>query len=183
MVKAIGWIVALVVVAVGLLFYNFGYLPQQDRLFRQQDEIQMWTAEVRNLTDQLQAAEAEPDTAYCVVFTFDELFAGAESFGLTPEGEAVLQECVTGLQQSGGTVEVAGHTDNTTVPKKLQEHFPSNWEYAGAKAAAVARALVGWGIVPNRIRVVSAGEVRPRADNTTPEGRGRNCRVEILVRK
>lgn len=183
MVKAIGWIVALLVIGAGLLFYNLVHVPEQDRVLRQQEEIEMWTQEVVDLTSKLEQAQADPDTAFYKRLQFEQLFAASESFALTAGGEAAVRECIVDLQELTGTIEVIGHTDNTVVPKSLARTLPTNWEYGAAKAAAVARSLVGWGVPAARIRVVSAGESRPLGDNSTPEGRGGNRRVEILVRQ
>ncbi len=182
MIRYLGWMAALLMTVVGLVFYNFVYLPKQARILRQRDENAMWTREVQSLTERLNATARAPETTFSAVFLFDQLFAGSESFEVTSDGEAAVRECIQPLQQSTGVVEVIGHTDNTAVPRKLREYYPSNWEYAGARAAAVARLLAEWGVLEKRIRVVSAGETDPRADNSTPEGRGRNRRVEILVR-
>lgn len=182
MIRYLGWMAALLMIVVGLVFYNFVHLPKQARIVRQRDENAMWTREVQSLTEQLNATENRPQTSFTTVLLFDQLFADPESFEVTSDGEAAVRECIQRLQQSTGVVEVIGHTDNTVVPKRLREYYPSNWEYAGARSAAVARLLMEWGVLEKRIRVVSAGSTDPRADNSTPEGRSRNRRVEILVR-
>ncbi len=181
MTRAIGWIVALLAVAGALVFYNFMHLPMARRMEEQAGENLMWTDEVQRLRARLDELEALPDTAFHAVFTYDELFVDSESFDLAEPGEASLRGIIPRLQELQGTIDIIGHTDNTEVPKTLQEWLPTNWEYGAARAAAVARALTGWGIAPARIRVTSAADARPRADNTTPEGRDRNRRVEIRI--
>jgi chemotaxis protein MotB len=173
---------ALLLIGIGLVFYNFVYLPREARILRQRDENAMWTREVQSLTERLKATDNRPETTFSAVLLFDQLFAVSESFEVTSEGEAAVRECIPQIQKSTGVVEVIGHTDDTDVPRGLRGHYPSNWEYAGAKAAAVARLLMEWGVADKRIRVVSAGDTDPRADNSTPEGRAKNRRVEILVR-
>ena len=183
MTKALGWIVGLLAIAAGLVFYNVGYVPMQQRISRQRSENDMWTLEVQQLRERLAVLEAGPETAFVAVHTFDELFTGPESFTFTPQGEAVLREAIPRLQELTGTIEVIGHTDSTDVPRGLKDRLPSNWEYGAARAGAVARAIAGWGVAAGRLRVTSAADALPRADNATPEGRGLNRRVEIRVMK
>jgi outer membrane protein OmpA-like peptidoglycan-associated protein len=71
-------------------------------------------------------------------------------------------------------VEVAGHTDNTgpaDYNQKLSER----------RANAVAQYLESQGLVSNRVVTIGAGETRPVADNSTPEGRQANRRVELTL--
>jgi chemotaxis protein MotB len=77
-------------------------------------------------------------------------------------------------------IEIAGHTDN--VPIQTLE-FPSNWELSAMRAVMVLRALAELYQVPAEwMQAVGFGAVKPVADNTTPEGRAQNRRVELLVR-
>jgi outer membrane protein OmpA-like peptidoglycan-associated protein len=71
-------------------------------------------------------------------------------------------------------VEVAGHTDSTGAAdynQKLSER----------RANSVAQYLESQGLANNRVVTVGAGESRPVADNTTPEGRQANRRVELTL--
>jgi outer membrane protein OmpA-like peptidoglycan-associated protein len=70
---------------------------------------------------------------------------------------------------------VVGHTDRTGSEK-------ANYRLAQQRAAAVAHYLLRvHGFDPARVRVTSAGDTQPVADNATAEGRQQNRRVEILV--
>ena len=70
---------------------------------------------------------------------------------------------------------VAGYTDSVG----LEEY---NYELGQRRATSVAGYLVGEkGIDPTQVRVVSYGARKPVADNSTPSGRRKNRRVEILV--
>lgn len=75
----------------------------------------------------------------------------------------------------GVVVMVAGHTDNVG-----DEDF--NYELAKKRADAVSRYLITKkSMDPLRVVSVSYGESAPAADNTSPQGRSKNRRVEILV--
>jgi OmpA family len=70
---------------------------------------------------------------------------------------------------------VVGHTDRTGSEE-------ANYRLGQQRAAAVAHYLLDeHGLDPVRVRVTSAGDTRPVADNATAEGRQQNRRVEILV--
>jgi outer membrane protein OmpA-like peptidoglycan-associated protein len=70
---------------------------------------------------------------------------------------------------------VAGYTDSVG-----QEDY--NYELGQRRATSVAGYLVSKkGLDPMQVRVVSYGASKPVADNSTPRGRRRNRRVEILV--
>ena len=71
-------------------------------------------------------------------------------------------------------VYVVGHTDNVGG-------FDSNIKLSGARAAAVASALVQQhGIPASRITAFGAGPTAPVASNATEEGRSKNRRVELV---
>jgi len=70
---------------------------------------------------------------------------------------------------------VAGYTDSVG-------HEDYNYELGQRRATSVAGYLIGQkGLDPAQVRVVSYGASKPVADNSTPSGRRKNRRVEILV--
>ena len=70
---------------------------------------------------------------------------------------------------------VAGYTDSVG-----QEDY--NYELGQRRATSVVGYLVGKkGLDPTQVRMVSYGASKPVADNSTPTGRRKNRRVEILV--
>jgi OOP family OmpA-OmpF porin len=102
--------------------------------------------------------------------------AGKATF--TPQAKQELQKLLRSLLIASGTVvEVHGHTDNQGNPatsKPLSE----------ARAFAVKQWLESQSPVnfpEGRVRVFAHGDSNPIAPNTTPEGRARNRRVEIVI--
>jgi len=71
-------------------------------------------------------------------------------------------------------VEVAGHTDSTGSAEY-------NQKLSERRANSVAQYLESQGLANNRVVTVGAGETRPVADNSTPEGRQANRRVELTL--
>ncbi|MCR4892309.1 MAG: flagellar motor protein MotB [Lachnospiraceae bacterium] len=81
---------------------------------------------------------------------------------------------------ASGTIEIEGHTDN--VPVSGKGLFASNDELSGARALSVFRYLIdNTSLEPAKIKHSGRGEYLPVADNSTPEGRAKNRRVEVKV--
>ena len=78
------------------------------------------------------------------------------------------------------TIEIEGHTDN--VPISGKGLFASNDELSGARALSVFRFLLdNTYLDPSHIKHSGRGEYVPIADNSTPEGRAKNRRVEVKI--
>ncbi|WP_397546818.1 flagellar motor protein MotB [Rhodothermus marinus] len=110
----------------------------------------------------------------------DDLFAPA-SATLTDRGRRRLDALAERLARfPEHRFRIEGYTDNVPIGDRLKERFPSNWELAAARAAAVARYFIeAHGFDPERFEVVSYGPTRPIGPNDTPEGRRLNRRVVI----
>ena len=110
-----------------------------------------------------------------------EILFSSGSARLNEEGRAVIGKLVKRLTEVPQQIEVRGHTDGVAIQGPLAERYPSNWELAGARAAAVVRVLAERGVPPERLSAVSFGDSRPLASNETPEGRAMNRRIEIRL--
>ncbi|HVF14863.1 MAG TPA: OmpA family protein [Acidimicrobiales bacterium] len=89
----------------------------------------------------------------------------------TPSLQAVVE--LVG-EHPGARTEVLGHTDSVgsvDFNKSLSER----------RAKAVSDWLAGHGVDPETLTTAGYGSTRPVADNTTPEGRQANRRVEVIV--
>lgn len=77
------------------------------------------------------------------------------------------------------TIQIEGHTDNRPINTI---RFPSNWELSQARAIDVGYRLINeHSIDPSKIAATGYGEYRPLVENSTPEGRAKNRRVEIKL--
>lgn len=77
-------------------------------------------------------------------------------------------------------IEVEGHTDN--VPMRNTTKYESNEVLSAYRALAVAERLrENTSLKPEYIKFAGRGDYVPIADNSTPEGRARNRRVEIKI--
>ncbi len=97
---------------------------------------------------------------------------------LLPKALPLLDEIAAILvAQPDLYVEMTGHTDDVPIATAT---YPSNWELSAARAAAVARYLVGHArLDPARIRIAGHADNRPIAVGVTPVARARNRRVEV----
>jgi len=106
-----------------------------------------------------------------------------------PSGEAKLNDNfkkillkVAGILKTvDNDIRVEGHTDNVPIKSKK---YPSNWHLSVARALNTAYFLIhDGGLNPDKISIVGYAEYRPIADNSTPEGRAKNRRVDIVIIK
>lgn len=77
------------------------------------------------------------------------------------------------------TIEIEGHTDN--VPMSGAKYSDNNELSAGRALAVFNYLLEHTSLNPANIQHAGRGEYIPIADNSTPEGRSKNRRVEIKI--
>ncbi|MDE0886259.1 MAG: OmpA family protein [Myxococcota bacterium] len=112
---------------------------------------------------------------------YDVLFASGTTT-LSDEGRELIVELVQEINQQPYQIAVLGFSDNVPVGPKLAEHYPSNWELAGARAASVVRVMEEAGIPADQLIAVSRGETEPIASNDTAAGRAQNRRIDVRLR-
>ncbi len=113
-----------------------------------------------------------------VRFAEQALF-GKGAVELTESGQEVLGRLAEVLLANNGhRIAVEGHTDDGEVASGA---FASNWELSSARALAVVGFLQASGIEGANLESRAYGGTRPRAANTTEEGRAGNRRIEILI--
>ncbi len=80
---------------------------------------------------------------------------------------------------SSNQIEIEGHTDNVPISNAKYEN---NDVLSAYRAFAVKDYILEHTVLePGRIYAAGCGEYNPVADNSTPEGRARNRRVEIKI--
>lgn len=113
-----------------------------------------------------------------VVITISDvvLFPAGEA-DINPEASPLMEKLKELLKEFDYKVRVDGHTDN--VPINTPQ-YPSNWELSTARASRIVRYFIDNGIAPERLSAQGFAEYQPLADNSTPENRAKNRRVEIV---
>ncbi len=99
---------------------------------------------------------------------------------LKEEAKPVLDQVGLVLERyAAGTIEIEGHTDN--VPMSGAK-YSNNDELSSGRALSVFDYLLSvTDLDPANMKHAGRGEYVPIADNSTPEGRTRNRRVEIKI--
>lgn len=99
------------------------------------------------------------------------------SGSLSPQGIATLEKNRTvakDMLSRAAYVEIVGHTDDVGGTDY-------NMALSLERARSVRDYLVNKGLEPNKVVITGMGESDPIADNSTPEGRAQNRRVEVLL--
>lgn len=74
---------------------------------------------------------------------------------------------------------VEGHTDSIPIKTAI---YKDNWDLSVGRAASVVRLLTeSYQVSPKQVTAAGRGEFYPKATNTTPEGRAKNRRTEIIL--
>jgi chemotaxis protein MotB len=98
-----------------------------------------------------------------------------------PTFSPLLNALANILDAVSNEVLIMGHTDN--VPTRSRR-YRSNWELSLYRALNVHRYLVETrGLSPERFAVGGYGDLRPQFSNNRREGREKNRRVEIILRR
>jgi len=115
-----------------------------------------------------------------VTVVTDRVLFDSGSADLRAEGYEMLRVIAQALAPLTNPIIVEGHTDPDPISLSTSR-FRSNRELSGARAAAVTDFFERSGIAPTRLRSEGYADTQPMADNSTPEGKARNRRVEIVV--
>jgi outer membrane protein OmpA-like peptidoglycan-associated protein len=94
---------------------------------------------------------------------------------IKPESEPMLKEIADAIAKNPAwTLSVEGHTDNVGGDAP-------NLELSKRRAEAVKQALTTrYHVAPAKLTTAGFGAAKPKEPNTTPEGRARNRRVELV---
>lgn len=162
--------------------------PEQDQVL--EEMTQTGLEESEELAEKIQEALEESDMQNEVDIDFTSQYVQLTLKGslMFDSGSVELRdECIPVLEQIGvilvkyaeSTIEIEGHTDN--VPMNGSK-YSNNDELSDGRALAVFNYLIDTtSLDPATIKHTGRGEYVPVADNSTPEGRSKNRRVEIKI--
>ena len=146
-----------------------------DQVLEQQVQQIMDQVRDENLIELLQAQQNRDFLHFNIAEPL--LFESGQAI-IKEEASEILAAIAEILNTVPFEIRVEGHTDNIPISTV---RFPSNWELSYARALALTNRFIEHGVNPSRFQVIGYGEYRPMADNATPQGRGLNRRVEIIV--
>jgi outer membrane protein OmpA-like peptidoglycan-associated protein len=161
---------------------NKDYNLAQEKIIKSaKDEMEAAKKEAKLKADQLaealtKLAAKEDERGLVVTLSGSVLFASNQSV-LMPAAQNKLNEVADALLATKERkLTIEGHTDSqgsTTYNKNLAQE----------RADAVRSYIVSRGYPSEMVFAQGIGEGTPIADNTTPEGRANNRRVEIVISK
>jgi OmpA-OmpF porin, OOP family len=122
--------------------------------------------------EKLQAMKTERG----MVMTLGDVLFSSGKTNLLPGAMNTIDKLANFLAEyKEKTVLIEGHTDNVG-----SDAF--NLQLSEKRANSVKEALIQVGVDPSRIDILGLGESSPITDNSTPAGRLKNRRVEIVIR-
>lgn len=131
-----------------------------------------------NLGDSVEITKEKP--GLLIRFKENVLFDSGKA-DLKPHAKEILNNMALVFKDFNKYIRVEGHTDNVPIHN---EDFDSNWELSGQRAANVVKYFIEKnGMDPERLMFSGYGEYHPVADNSTPEGRQKNRRVDVVILK
>jgi chemotaxis protein MotB len=141
-------------------------------------EFRELTSKFKELVDAGKLSIKVRNGRMMLALSSDILFASG-SAKLSAAGTAEIKE-VTGLLKDlkNRNFQIEGHTDNVPIHTR---QFPSNWELASARASSVLGTMLDEDFPPEHVSLASYGKYDPLNDNSTPEARAENRRIEIVV--
>ena len=175
--------------------YSMGKAAENDEISNRLDEIQKILEEEKlsqseRLAEKIQEAleenqmqeEVEVDfTSQYVQLTLKgAILFNSGSAALKEEAMPTVEKVALILERyAENTVEIEGHTDSVPISSG---RFANNNELSSARALAMFDYLVeNTSLQPAQIKHSGRGEYMPIADNSTPEGRAKNRRIEIKI--
>ncbi len=119
------------------------------------------------LYDLVNVCDSEVIMFRSIQFDFDKS-------NIKPEMMPILDEAASIIMENDCNYELAGHTCSIGTERY-------NQGLSERRAASVMSYLTGKGVNPGSLRAIGYGELQPKFDNNTREGRRLNRRVEIRV--
>jgi len=108
-----------------------------------------------------------------------DVFFESGSDQLNKKMKPVVEKLATSLNGFQIKSVISGHTDSVPIKTRL---FRSNWDLSARRAASIAQVFGDKGDFPSsRMEIHGFADGRPIADNTSPENRSKNRRVEVEI--
>jgi chemotaxis protein MotB len=110
----------------------------------------------------------------------DKLLFKSGNANVEAKGREALKKVAEVLNKNNDvSIAIEGHTDNVPIKTAL---YKDNWDLSTARATNVVRLLTNeYGMDATKLSAVGKAEFFPVADNSTPEGKARNRRTEIVL--
>lgn len=98
---------------------------------------------------------------------------------IAPDTFGGLAKIASTIRALPNPVRLEGHTDSIPIHN---ERFRSNWELSAARSIAMLELFCDkYGLPRNRFAIAGYADTSPVDSNDTPEGRGHNRRVDLVI--
>lgn len=175
-----------IMTAMGSIFGNSGEIPTLNDTKR--DII---TTSTEKLKDDLntvikryhydKSVTLEENERGVIVHILDDIMFPSASAELNEQSKQVLHRLAEIIRDLPNDIRIEGHTDNVKINSAI---YPSNWHLSVNRALNTAYYLMEYEkLLPEKLSIVGYSEFKPIADNSTPEGRSKNRRVDIVIIK
>lgn len=110
----------------------------------------------------------------------DNMLYNSGSFEIRNDAGVILSKIAKIiLDYKDYSVLVEGNTDDVPISRT---NIRNNWDLSALRGSSVVQALQNnYGIDPKRLTVGGRGEYNPIASNSTPDGKARNRRTQIII--
>jgi type VI secretion system protein ImpK len=149
--------------------------PEPDRITQLQRICNAMTPEVA-----AQKVNVEQTANQIIVRIGNVLLFNSGVATVLDQFKPIGERIVATLDKEDGYIKVVGHTDNSPIGSD-RVRFPSNYALSVERAKNVAALFRPTLTNPDRLQTEGKGETAPVADNSTPEGKAKNRRVEIVI--
>jgi chemotaxis protein MotB len=142
-------------------------------------EVQKKLEEALSAQIKKRTVSVTPTREGIVVSLREAGFFDSGSTALRPDAEPTLADIVKVMAGLRVRIRIEGHTDNVPIHNG---RYNSNWELSTARATEIIRLFITkYGMAPGRLSASGYAEFYPVAPNNTPEGRGMNRRVDLVI--
>ena len=100
---------------------------------------------------------------------------------LSSDDRQVLKQIAEMYRAYGGVVRVIGHASMRTSTMDYTRHQQANLQISEARANAVARQLVRYGVPEGAIQASAASDSQPIYAEVMPSGEAANRRAEVYL--
>ncbi|MCR5267385.1 MAG: flagellar motor protein MotB [Lachnospiraceae bacterium] len=152
---------------------------REDKQLQQSEEMAEIIQEMLTEQNLDEAVDIDFTSQYVQLTLNGALLFDSGSATIKKDALPILDKIGVILQKySNEEIEIEGHTDNVPISGR----FANNNELSSARALSVFEYLMDHTTLnPATVKHTGRGEYIPVADNSTPEGRAQNRRVEIKI--
>lgn len=113
----------------------------------------------------------------------NKLLFPSGSWTISSEGEKAVEQLAEVLAKNPDiSIQIEGHTDNDKVLGNLGGGITNNWDLSTKRATAIVSVMEKTPEIQRKnITVAGRSEYAPIAENTTPQGKAKNRRIEVVL--